>query len=192
VDFFAFNVEGNFFANEPDDSPAGHLDPQNFRGLYFASVPEASIPRESINADASWRISDTTVVMADASYNLDRGNWATASAGVLVRRDEHTTYLLSQRYIEDLNSNIAGILIMYELSRKYTVLLQQSYDFGQSQNVTSGIEFRRRFDTFFVSVTATYDLIQNESGVSFNIYPAWLGQGLSTGQLNDVFGAQRR
>ena len=47
-------------------------------------------------------------------------------------------------------------------------------------------------DTFFVSVTATYDLIQNESGVSFNIYPAWLGQGLSTGQLNDVFGAQRR
>ena len=42
------------FANEPDDSPAGHLDPQNFRGLYFASNPEASIPRESINADA-WR-----------------------------------------------------------------------------------------------------------------------------------------
>jgi lipopolysaccharide assembly outer membrane protein LptD (OstA) len=192
VDFFSFNVEGNFFANEPDDSPAGHLDPQNFRGLYFASLPEASVARESVNADAAWRISDTTVVMADASYNLDQGEWATASAGLLVRRDEHVTYLLSQRYIQDLNSNIAGILILYELTRKYSILAQQSYDFGQSHNVTSGIEVRRRFDTFFVSVTATYDLIQEQSGVSFNLYPAWFGQGLNTGQLNDVFGAQRR
>ena len=130
--------------------------------------------------------------MADASYNLDESEWATASAGLVVRRDEHLTYFLSQRYINDLNSNIAGILALYELSRKYSVLFQQSYDFGQAENVTSAFEFRRRFDTFFVSLTVSYSLVDQQSGVSFNIYPAWFGYGLNTSQLNDVFGPQRR
>jgi lipopolysaccharide assembly outer membrane protein LptD (OstA) len=192
VDFFAFNVEANFFANEPDDSPAGHLAPLNFRGLYFPSLPEASIPRESINADAAWRISDTTVLLADAQYNLDESDWATASAGLVVRRDERLTYLLSQRYINDLNSNIASILALYEISRKYSMLFQQSYDFGQSHNVTSAVEIRRRFDTFFMSFTVSYNAIDNQSGFSFNIYPAWFGYGLNYGQLQEVFGPQRR
>ena len=41
VDFFTFNVEGNFFANQPDDD---ELAPTRFRGLFFDSLPEASIP----------------------------------------------------------------------------------------------------------------------------------------------------
>lgn len=192
VDFLRLDLTGNFFANEPDDSPAGHLEPLNFRGVYFPSLPEASIARESLNADAAWRISDSTVLLADAQYNLDEGEWATASAGLVVRRDERLTYLLSQRYIGELNSNIAGLLMLYELSRKYSVLFQQSYDFGQSENVNSAVEVRRRFDTFFVSFTLSYSMIDQQSGVSFNVYPAWFGYGLSSRMLNNAFGPQRR
>ena len=171
---------------------SAHLAPRDFRGIYFASLPEASIPRESINIDAAWRISDTTIVLADADYNLDAGEWATASAGVIVRRDEHLTYLLSQRYIQDLNSNIAGLVALYEMSRKYSVLFQQSYDFGQSQNVSSAVQIRRKFDTFYVAFTVSYNLIDNQSGFSVNVYPAWFGYGIDAGQLRDVFGPHHR
>jgi len=40
VDFFTFNVEGNFFAHKPNDSL---IAPTRFRGLFFDSLPEASI-----------------------------------------------------------------------------------------------------------------------------------------------------
>jgi lipopolysaccharide assembly outer membrane protein LptD (OstA) len=194
VDFFTLNVTGDFFANEPQHGPedAAHLAPRDFRGIYFASMPEASVARESINIDASWRISDTTILLGDASFNLDHSEWATASAGLIVRRDENVTYLLSQRYIKDLNSNIAGLVALYEMSRKYSVLFQQSYDFGQSENVSSTVQIRRKFDTFYVAFTATYNLIDNESGFSVNIYPAWFGYGIDAGQLRDVFGSQQR
>jgi hypothetical protein len=194
VDFFPLNLTGNFFANEPQHGPedAAHLAPRDFRGIYFASLPEASIPRESINIDAAWRISDTTVLLGDANYNLDAGEWATASAGLIVRRDEHLTYLLSQRYIQDLNSNIAGVVALYEMSRKYSVLFQQSYDFGQSENVSSAVQVRRKFDTFYVAFTVSYSLIDDQSGFSINIYPAWFGYGIDAGQLRDVFGPRHR
>ena len=188
VDVFALNVEGNFFANEPEDE----IPPVNFRGLYFATLPEASIPRESLNADFTWRLSDTTVAMADLQYNLDESEWATASAGLVVRRDERLSYFASLRYIELLDSNIASVLAQYELSRKYQLTFQQSYDFGRSENVTSAIELKRRFDTFFVTFTFSYSLVDEQTGFSINIYPNWVRYGLDYGQLRDVFGPQGR
>src|SRR5205085_3604723 len=66
VDVFTLDVQGNFFANKPPDR---ELNPAGFRGLFFDSIPEASVPRDSINAQATWRISDETIVLADSEYN---------------------------------------------------------------------------------------------------------------------------
>jgi hypothetical protein len=189
VDFLALNVEGNFFANEDEDL----LPPQQFRGLYFASLPEASVPRESVNADLTWRLGDTTVALADAQYNLDENELATLGVGMIVTRDERLSYFLSSRYINVTDSNVAGIAATYELSRKYTVIVSQSYDFGQSENVVSGIEVRRRFDTFFLSVAASQSKVDEESSFSINFYPTWLAvPALDAGQFRNVFGGPRR
>jgi hypothetical protein len=170
TDFFTLNMEASFYSNEPEKT----LPPQNFRGLYFASLPEASVPRESFNVDAAWRVSDTTVVLADAQWNLDEHKLATAGAGLIVQRDTRMTYFVSGRRIEDLDSSILGVVGVYELSPKYTITFSQNYDFAISKNVASAIEVRRRFDTFFMSFTYTYSLIDNESGFAVNIYPTWL------------------
>jgi hypothetical protein len=88
VDFFTLNVEGNFFFNQPSDTI---LTPTGFRGLYFTSLPETSVPRNSINADALWRVSDTTALLADTQYNLDENQLATSSIGLAVQREPRTS-----------------------------------------------------------------------------------------------------
>ena len=67
------------------------------------------------------------------------------------------------------------------------------YDFGQTTNVASAMEVRRRFDTFFVSFTYTYSLVDEESGFAINIYPTWWAfRGLDQTAFRDALGSRRR
>jgi hypothetical protein len=188
VDVFTLNIEANLFANEPKES---QFPPRGFRGLFFASNPEASIPRDSLNADASWRISDNTIVLADAQQNLNENRLATAAIGLLVRRDERLTYFVGNRYIDELNSNITTVAFTYELSSKYLVAASQSYDFGLAQNVSSSIAFIRQFDALQVEVSLSHDSTSDETSFNFNVVPKGFGYGLAGSQLNSVFRNER-
>lgn len=184
VDFFTLNIEGNFFANQPSDN---ELEPTEFRGLFFDSLPEASIPRDSVNADALWRISDSTAVLADAQYNLDEGELATASIGLAARRDEYLSYFVGTRYIEVLNSNITTVAVTYQLTPKYTIGVSGSYDFGEGDRVRNSLTLTRKFDRFFMAVQVYRDETNDESGFTFNLYPEGITQGLGSNGLRNVF-----
>lgn len=184
VDVFSFNVEGNFFSHKPNDAL---IAPTKFRGLFFDSVPEESIPRNSVNADATWRISDSTEVISDAQYNLDKNTLATASAGIAVLRGERLSYFLGQRYIEPLNSNITTFAANYQLTTKYTVAFQQSFDFGIEHNVASQFSVIRHFDRFYVSVTVRYDEIGNTSGFMVNLIPEGFSPNSGAAGTRNVF-----
>jgi len=179
VDVFTFDVYADLFANQP---AAQFRDPTDFRGLYFSSLPEASLPRNSINADALWRISDTTAILSDMSENLDYCRLATASIGLAVQRDERLSYFFGLRYIGDLDSDLATAQVNYEISRKYSVSLTQSFDFGQSQDVNYSFSLIRKFDRFSASLQAYYDQASHQSGVSFSVQPFGL-RGLGSNQL---------
>src|SRR5262249_35186520 len=56
VDFLTLGISADLFANQP---PPAELAPQSFRGVFFPTLPEASIPRNSLNMDLTWRVSDT-------------------------------------------------------------------------------------------------------------------------------------
>jgi hypothetical protein len=184
VDFFSLNLEANLFANQPPDA---QLAPLGFRGLFFESLPEASIPRNSINASAEWRLSDTTIALADAQHNLDEDRLATASAGLVARRDARMTYFLGIRYIEDLNSAIGSFAASYELTRKYSIGFRQSYDFREEGGVYSSISIQRRFDRFFMMLTVYDDSNDDEQGIGFALFPEGL-PGASSEQIGQLFG----
>lgn len=188
VDFFTLNLEANLFANQPNDDERA---PVGFRGLYFPSTPEASVPRNSANADATWRISDNTAILADVQQNLDKNRLATAGVGLLVRRDERLTYFLGNRYIDELTSNITTIALSYELSPKYLITASQSYDFGLAQNVSSSLGVIRQFDSFFVQVSVSHDSTSDQSSFNFNLFPKGLGYGVNAEQLGSVFRNKR-
>jgi hypothetical protein len=184
VDAFSFNVELNLFANQPSKA---QLNPDGFRGTFFPSMPEASLARNSINSDASWRISDNTVVLADSSYNLDKYELATAAIGLLVRRDVQTDYYIENRYIAALNSNVTSIHVDYEISNKYTVALDQSFDFSANKEVYSGIGLARRFDTFTITMEYIHNETEKTNSFNFSVVPAGLTYGVGTNALANSF-----
>jgi hypothetical protein len=185
VDFFTLNVQANFYNNQP---PADQLVPVGFRGLFYPSAPELSIPRNSINADATWRLSDTTVLLSDMQYNLDEQTLATASIGMIAERGDRTKYFLSMRWIDPLSSRIASLAMTYQLTPKYTIGGRFAYDFGDSSDVYTSMSIQRKFDRFFVLVSVFNDANSGESGFNFGIYPEGLGSGASTDAISKVFG----
>ena len=184
VDVFSLNIEANYFANKP---PSRFDNPLNFRGLFFPSLPEASVPRDSVNADASWRISDETVMLADMSENLDKGDLATAAIGILVRRGDRLSYFLENRYVEDLNANITTVSMTYQLTNKYLVAISQSFNFSNDQDVSSGISVQRSFDSFSITATAYRDLTTNVNSFSIELTPLGLTHGAGSGAFSNAF-----
>jgi hypothetical protein len=184
VDLFSLDLEADFYANKPNRKT---LDPYDFRGLFFPTLPEASIPRDALSLNASWRISDNTVVLGDAQYNLDASKLATAAIGVLVRRDVAVSYYLGNRYIGDLNSNITSFQIDYQINPKYTIDFSQDFDFGLGKNVTSSLAIIRRFDRFFVLVRVFHEQVTGQSGIGFSLFPEGLGLGIDSSRFSGPF-----
>jgi hypothetical protein len=187
VDFFSLNVEGNFFANKPDE-----VDDQlsRFRGLFFPSLPEASVPRDSINADALWRVSDTTDILADAQYNLDENELATTSIGMAVQRDTRLSYFVGVRYIDIVDSVIASFATNYSLTAKYSLQLVESVSLNDRRSQNTSVTLTRRFDRYFVTFTFYYNQVDDEGGFRFGIFPEGLGYGLTSDQLQSSFARQ--
>ena len=178
VDAFSLGISVNVFEHKPPTKLFNQ--PYGFRGLFFDTYPEESIPRNSVNVDASWRLSDNTVVLGDIAENLDKGRVATMSVGVLVRRDTRLSYYIGNHYIADLRSNITMFHADYEFTPKYLIDIDQQFDFTVGKDVQTSMSIARRFDTFMLAFRYYYDEITRENGFSFNFYPLGLGQGLDT------------
>ncbi|HVT90033.1 MAG TPA: LPS assembly protein LptD [Tepidisphaeraceae bacterium] len=188
VDFFTLRTEANFFLNQPDDAV---LNPTGFRGLFFPSAPELSIPRNSINVDALWRASDSTAILSDMQWNIDDQTLATTSIGMAVQRDARLSYFLGARYIGELNSTIASYAVNYELSPKYSVRFAESVDLSARKNQSTTFTIVRKFDRFIMTFTLFYDAVDDEGGFRFGIYPEGLGYGLTSDQFQQAFGGQQ-
>jgi hypothetical protein len=171
ADLLEVNVEGNFFANQP---PPNILNPTQFRGLYFPSDPEASIPRQGINADATYHVSDTTSILADDEWNMDDHELATAAIGLAAWRGDQLSYYLEDRYIQVLHSQVISFSSQYQLTRKYTLQFAQSFNFGDTNDINSVLTVIRQFDTFSVAVTVFHDAITGQSGFNLNLIPLGL------------------
>jgi len=172
VDFFSLDVYGNFFANQPENR---FRDPVDFRGLFMYSNPEFSIPRNSANVDATWRVSDSTTVLSDVQENLDRQKLATAAIGIAVQRDDRLSYYIANRYIADLDSNVITFEMNYKLDNKYSLQATESLDLAQNKDVYYTFTLYRNFDNFMMYAQLYYDQSTNNKGFSVNIRP--LGSG---------------
>jgi lipopolysaccharide transport LptD-like protein len=184
VTFLSWNVSADMYSNPPKDPG---LVQNYFRGVYFPSDPEASIPRDGINSDLTWLISDAAALLADESTNVDHGKLATASVGLAVKDYDRLAYYLGLRYIEPLDSDLATFAVQYQLTAKYTMEFSQSYDFGQNKDTNSEITLRRRFDVLTAEISVYHDSTTGDSGVRFNLYPQDMTPARTTPDIDSFF-----
>jgi hypothetical protein len=180
VDFFTLDLYGNFFGNQPSNR---FRDPVDFRGLFFYSNPEASIPRNSANMDSTWRLSDSMTVLADVQQNLDRQKLATAAIGVAVQREARLSYYIADRYIADLDSNVLTFELNYKLDEKYSLQATEALDLAQNKDVFYTFTLNRLFDNFILSAQLYYDQTTANHGFSINIHPLGTGGSVGSYQL---------
>jgi hypothetical protein len=188
VDLLTFNVEANLFTHQPSQTL---LNPYGFRGLFFPSAPELSIPRNSINADSLWRVSDTTAILADEEYNLDQNELATASIGAAVQRDVRLAYFVGLRYIGQIDSTVASVAADYQLSLRYNLAFSESVDVATQKSEDSSVTLTRHFDRYYASITLYYDQINQQSGFRFGFIPEGVSKGVNSDQLSAVGMAQQ-
>lgn len=209
VDFLTLNVAYNHFLSQPPDR---ELAPLDFRGLYFVSMPEASLPRNAVNAYAAWRLSDSVQLTGEANYNTEETLLATAAIGLSVKQDTRLSYFLGLRhigvdFIEEIPEDRSTFLkptgptdtfvfddqdlfiaaASYQLTAKYRLQLANAYDLAHNRNNRSTISLIRRFDRFFVELSARVDQIQGENAFFFNVWPQGLQPGGGSQAVNGVF-----
>jgi hypothetical protein len=182
VDFFTWNVEGDFYLDRPRQTDPIQ-NPDDFRGLFFPSEPEMSVARDSLNSDATWRLTDSTAILGEESYNLDHSKLATAALGINVFRDVRMSYYVGIDYIGTINSTVARIAAAYQVSAQYTFITVQAYDLTQEKAEESAITLLRHFDRFYASLTIFYNDISRQSGFQFGLIPEGLGRGVNTDVL---------
>lgn len=203
VDFFTLNTNALIFFNEPDVSEQFDKIEQ-FRGLYFVSLPEASIPRTSINIDAEWRIADAVAALGDTQFNLEESSLATASIGLRVQQADRLGYYVGLRHIdlsidaEDdfrVNGNrfvfedqdLFLFALNYQLTTKYQLTSAYSYDLAQNRMHRAEVSLVRHFDRFFASVSLRVDKLDDESAVVFNIWPEGMRPGTGSQAVSQAF-----
>jgi len=169
VDILDVNVEGDFY---PHSLPSDLLTPVSFRGLFFPSEPQTSVPRQAINADATWHIGDDTAFISDIQWNLDKRQTAIAEGGIAFNRGSRLSYYVGDAYIHDLESQVFSFNASYNLTEKYSINLNQSVDVGASRAAVTYLTVTRRFDTFAFSVSVYHDDINRISGFNVNLFPA--------------------
>jgi hypothetical protein len=151
VDWMRMNLTLSLFDDGVDTVP--------FDGRFFWDRPEDSLIQNALYGEYFWNISDSTLLLADASYTTDTGQLGKAALGLAVSRDPRLRYYAGVRYIREAglaprwtrvrvpgdpdetlfyypayvdpqHTCVGTFGVDYQLSRKYSVSLFEQYDFA--------------------------------------------------------------
>lgn len=142
-------------------------------GRYFFYRPEYSLPRNSVNGDLLWHISDSATVLGDVNYDMDSGKLGRGSAGIAVTRAPRFKYYAGIRCINGLDSSVGTFGVNYRINRKYTVNVFEQYDFNRQggQNLGTSVTIVRKFPRLYTALTFVYDRSQDDVGIVMSIWP---------------------
>lgn len=178
VDWITLDVEAAFFSDPPDyQTPIGHT---------FTDRPESSVARNHLAADFAYRISDTTAILSDANWDLDKGEMAKFDLSYAVERTPRLSYFIGYRKIGPTDSNLLGIGANYQINSKHTVAVREYFDLERGKTETFDVTIVRRFPRWYGALTLSLDRIEDNIGMSVSVWPegvpeAALGSGKFTG-----------
>ncbi|HEY3246236.1 MAG TPA: LPS assembly protein LptD [Phycisphaerae bacterium] len=192
VDVFLLDLEAGFFGDvQPfQTTPSGHgLFERARRRRHFVqgaqadettygftsfSRPESSIHRNYASAMAQWRISDTTVLIADSNFDLNDHTLGVFNLSYAVERTPRLSYVLGYRFINEINSNLIGGGLNYKISEKYTFGVREEFDLDRGRTGEFSVVIIRKLPRWYFALTFDLDNIENDIGVSVSAWPEGL------------------
>jgi len=163
VDWIILDVEAGFFTHPRDT--------QNSHGDFIFSRPEDSISSNFLATNLTYRISESTALVYDAVWDLNRGQTGVMSVSLNVERDPRLSYFVGYRYINETQDNLIGFGGNYRLNEKYTFAFREYYDIYFERNYSTQISLIQRWPRWYTGVTFDFDNSIDEYGVSLSIWP---------------------
>jgi len=183
VDWITMDLEAGFFNNK---TPGVRT-----HGDVVSQRPEDSLSSNFIAGNLQYRLSDTTVVVYDGVYDIDRGNMGTSNISLAVERDPRLSYFVGWRYIHDTDNNLLGLGTNYKLNEKHSLAIREYYDIDAQRNLTTEVTYIRKWPRWYTAISFDTDRALDQVGVNLSIWPEGapnlaLGSKRYTGLANSV------
>jgi hypothetical protein len=187
LDWMRLDVDATFVNNDRDITNAAPSrfiwnDP-TIPALVRRKAVEYGSWRDSVTADYSWRISDTTTVLGDIYYDIDSGKVDQFDIGFARYIYPDISYYLGNRYLRNVEINIpddnvhekgsSSLVgsIAYALSPKYTVMFATEYNLDYGQSVRTEVTLLRRYHRMYYGLTFSDDQSRDRRSVMVSIWP---------------------
>ncbi|GJQ28146.1 MAG: hypothetical protein HBSAPP03_00300 [Phycisphaerae bacterium] len=152
-------------------------------GRFFDFRPEYSNPGDYAIADAVMRLTDAASLTGSAVYDLDEGEMAASSVGLLIRQWPTFTAAVDVRYLNPQDSTYLTGSLTHQLTDKYSIATGANFDTDRGEFQTVGILFQRRFASTIFGVGVSTNEITGDTGLSFVIRPYGTRGGLGVSGL---------
>ncbi len=169
VDWIVLDVSWNNFWNK--DQTGLFFPATPLRGYFDPSRPELSLVADSIDVNGVWRVGERVRVLGELNFNLDTSNLEQFATGIAVDQTDSLAYFIGNRYIDALNTDEWTVAVDYRLTKKYSIVASESYDFQLRDNILSSVTLIRRLPRFNTSLTVTYDANSADTSVVFSAWP---------------------
>jgi len=158
-------------------------------GRWFSSRPEYSLGRDFIYVDYAWHVSDSTTLLADANWDIGSSSLGRSGVGLAVHRSPRLAYYVGMRTINDLETAIATLIVRYKISRKYSIVFSEQYDFdfNDGTNLLTSVSITRKFPRWYAGLTLGYDRRYNDLTLLLNLWPEGLPEAAIRTQQVSVF-----
>ncbi|MFP4353660.1 MAG: hypothetical protein ACLFUJ_00950 [Phycisphaerae bacterium] len=165
VDWMRLSVVTGFYDNGSDPQPS--------LGQFVWYRPELSTGRNHVNVDYEWNISDSTALLADMNYDIDRDVIGQANAGFAVNRSPRLRYYIGWRMIRDLDSSVLTFSAFYQLNEKYSLTFTEQFDFDYDgkRNLVTSLSIVRKFPRWYVGFGLSFDARYDELSLALSLWP---------------------
>lgn len=136
--------------------------------------------------DTTWNVGDRTAVVSSGLYDPVDGGPRIFTIGGVINRPDRTSFSVSYRQIDPIDSRAVITAATYVFSPKYAVTASSVYDFGTNQSLANSFIITRIGSDLTMNLGLTYNAVLNNFGVTFEILPNIVAASRKTG--TSVFG----
>jgi hypothetical protein len=130
-----------------------------------------------------WNLGDRTAFTSTGWTDPFPGGVRVWTVGGYFNRPDRTNFFLGFRYIDPLNVRAATAAVTYIFSPKYAATASSTYDFGTGEAFANSLMFTRMGSDLQVSLGVSYNALQSNFNVLFNIVPNLLPANRALGPM---------
>jgi hypothetical protein len=130
-----------------------------------------------------WNVGDRTALTSTGWTDPFPGGVRLWTIGGYFNRPDRTNYYLGFRYIDPLMVRAVTVSMSYIFSAKYAATVSSTYDFGTGEAFANSLMFTRMGSDLQVSLGISYNALQSNFNLLFNIVPNLLPANKAFGPM---------